>query len=61
LCSDAVAAALELNHPVYNCFYLALAWERAVPLVTADRRLLTRIADTQWAAHAVGLSNVPAG
>jgi predicted nucleic acid-binding protein len=37
-----VAAALELatrsDHPVYDCFYLALAIELGAPVVTDDRR-----------------------
>ena len=30
--------ALKLNHPTYDCFYLALALSRSVRLVTADAR-----------------------
>ncbi len=37
-----VAAALELatrsNHPVYDCFYLAIAIHRGLQLITDDRR-----------------------
>ena len=39
----AFAMALELGHPVYDCFYLALAERRRTQLVTADSRLLTRL------------------
>lgn len=35
----ASALARELDHPVYDCLYLALAEREAVPLVTDDRRL----------------------
>ena len=31
--------ALELDHPVYDCIYLACTEIEGVPLVTADRRL----------------------
>lgn len=34
--SRAFELALELQHPTYDCFYLALALERDVKLVTAD-------------------------
>jgi predicted nucleic acid-binding protein len=36
----ALAIAAELDHPIYDCFYLALAERERAPLVTADKRLL---------------------
>jgi predicted nucleic acid-binding protein len=41
---DAVRVATELDHPVYDCFYLVLACELGAQLVTADQRLLARLA-----------------
>lgn len=38
--SRALEIALELDHPIYDCFYLALAERERCPLVTADKRLL---------------------
>ncbi len=35
----ALALALELDHPIYDCFYLACAEREETPLLTADRRL----------------------
>ena len=35
----ASAIALELDHPVYDCIYLACAEVEGAPLVTADQRL----------------------
>jgi len=44
----ALAIAIELRHPAYDCFYLALA-ERSTPLlVTADERLIRRCANTPF-------------
>lgn len=37
---DALRIALELRHPVYDCYYLALCRREGAPLVTDDRRLL---------------------
>jgi predicted nucleic acid-binding protein len=45
----AVSIARELDHPVYDCVYLALAEREAAALVTADLRLLARVAGSQWA------------
>ena len=40
--------ARSLNHPVYDCLYIALAVRDAVPLVTADAALAKRVRDTPW-------------
>lgn len=50
LSEAAMRIALELRHPVYDAFYLALAELRGLPLVTADRRLADRAAGTPWAS-----------
>jgi predicted nucleic acid-binding protein len=50
LAPRAVELALELDHPVYDCFYLALADAEKAELVTADRRLQSRVRDTSWSA-----------
>lgn len=54
----AVAISRALDHPVYDCFYLALAEERDAHLMTADRRLLQRIAGTLWEALVIDLRSV---
>lgn len=40
LSARAVQIAVELNHPIYDCFYLALAERERCALITADARLL---------------------
>jgi predicted nucleic acid-binding protein len=42
LTRDALALAVRLGHPAYDCFYLALALRTGRTLVTADRRLAQR-------------------
>ena len=39
LLDSALRLSFDLGHPVYDCLYLALAWQRRFPLVTADERL----------------------
>ena len=39
----ATRTAIELDHPAYDCIYLALAIENECPFVTADERLLRKI------------------
>lgn len=39
--------AITLDHPAYDCVYLALARERRCRFVTADERLLRKIETTQ--------------
>ena len=41
LLASALELSCELQHPVYDCVYLALAIQRDVPLLTADRRLVS--------------------
>ena len=51
----AVAIARELDHPVYDCFYLAVSEALDAPLVTADGRLLARVAGTPFSTRTQGL------
>ena len=45
----AMAIALALGHPIYDCFYLALAEHEGSLVVTADQRLSTRLAGSPLA------------
>jgi predicted nucleic acid-binding protein len=37
---EALALACHLDHPVYDCLYLALARREAAVLLTADQKLM---------------------
>ncbi|HEY7300638.1 MAG TPA: type II toxin-antitoxin system VapC family toxin [Xanthobacteraceae bacterium] len=40
LAARAIQFAIDLRHPIYDCFYLALAERERAPIVSADVRLL---------------------
>lgn len=61
LAGRAVAIAGALRHPVYDCFYLALAEAEGATLVTADQRLLAAVQGTGWAALCRPLVGQPGG
>jgi predicted nucleic acid-binding protein len=43
LLDRALMLAIELAHPIYDCVYLALALQRGVQVVTADRRFVNAV------------------
>jgi len=43
LIEEATHLAIKLNHPAYDCFYLALAAAEDCPFVTADERLVREV------------------
>lgn len=45
----ALEIAIELDHPVYDCFFLSLCESQGITLVTADKRLVTRCFGTRYA------------
>lgn len=46
-----------LDHPAYDCIYLACAEREETPLVTADRRLLQVVSGSDWEALCRSLSD----
>jgi predicted nucleic acid-binding protein len=40
LAGRALELAIQLQHPIYDCFYLALAERESVPLISADKKLV---------------------
>jgi predicted nucleic acid-binding protein len=51
LAGSAAGLARELDHPIYDCFYVALAEAEVAPLVTADRRLVAALDGTPHAGR----------
>jgi predicted nucleic acid-binding protein len=55
LACRAVAIAGELDHPVYDCLYLALAEAEHAAMVTSDMRLLGKVRATSWEQRVIDL------
>ena len=55
--TDAVRLALALDHPVYDCVYLALAHRVGATVVTADRRFVTAVSPTEHGGAVITLAN----
>ena len=51
LVQTALAMAIETRATVYDCVYLALAVDRAAPLVTGDERFVNALAGTPYRRH----------
>jgi len=45
----AMHISATLDHPAYDCFYLALAEVQSSQVVTADRRLVAAVQRSPWA------------
>lgn len=57
LAARSLEIARAVDHPIYDCFYLALAETLAAPLLTADARFLERVAGKTWERRIMGLSD----
>lgn len=53
LTAAAARLANDIDHPVYDCFYLALAMREQCPVITADNRFHTRVTDHPYLADQV--------
>jgi predicted nucleic acid-binding protein len=47
----AIALSLDLEHPVYDCLFLAAAIAHQAPLLTADRALYERAVEAGLEEH----------
>ena len=58
VCPDAVRLSLALDHPVYDCVYLALAHRIGATLVTADARFTDTLLETEHGGVVVKLEDL---
>ena len=61
LAPRAVAIAGQLDHPVYDCLYVALAESEQAALVTADAQLFGKVRATPWERLTIGVSEYNPG
>ena len=57
LAPRAVAIASQLDHPVYDTLYLALAEREATQVITADSRFRSKVQGTVWQGYIVALAD----
>lgn len=57
----ALAIAVALKHPAYDCTYLAIADDLDIPLITADARLVRKVrqAGMRYGKRVIALADVP--
>lgn len=60
LMEQALAVALEVDHPVYDCLYVAAAMQLKGVCLTADRRFVTQLHGTRLAGYVAELGEVDA-
>ena len=58
VCPDAVRLSLALDHPVYDCVYLALAHRIGATLVTADVQFADALLETEHGGVVVKLEDL---
>jgi len=59
LLEAATAIGIELNHPAYDCLYLALAAERDCRFVTADESFVRKLSEShrrRFRGRVIGLA-----
>jgi predicted nucleic acid-binding protein len=57
LLPDALAIAFALQHPIYDCVYLAASRQLKLPLITADAAFVAKVAGTAYAQNVVLLAD----
>jgi predicted nucleic acid-binding protein len=58
LLGRALGLARRLRHPVYDCLYVTLAQAEGATLITADQRLLARVARARTRVAVVDLATL---
>lgn len=56
---DAQRITREIDHPIYDCLYLALAERETAIVVTADKKFHTRVKSSKYASLIAWVENSP--
>ncbi len=59
LIKPAFKIANELSHSIYDCYYLALAFQEMCVVVTADRKFYQRVLDSAYRNYMTWIENPP--
>ncbi len=57
MAAAALALAVDLDHPIYDCYYLAMARRESVPLISDDRKLTLKARTAGF--ELIGLADMP--
>lgn len=55
--AHALKIAMDLDHPIYDCYYLSLSKRYDIPLITDDSKLARRASDAGFHIIELALSN----
>lgn len=55
--ADGLRLAINIEHPFYDCLYLALAYRIGESMVTADQRFVNAVSQTEHESMVVTLGN----
>ena len=61
LVTNALEIAMAIGHPVYDCMFITLASDMAVPLITADRKLISAVSASHVELACYDIASLPEG
>ena len=59
LVANALDLAMRMGHPVYDCMFITLAADMAVPLITADRKLISALSANDAGLACYDIASLP--
>ena len=57
LIRSAMKISLQIDHPIYDCLYLALADQNDTKVITHDRKFMARVVDSVWKNNITHISD----